>query len=205
MGTGLKSFMAAPLVVDEDVLGTLELASTTASRFRQQDAALLSRVGQQVSPAVRSARAQSALARESARRSVVPSALAEIARVSSSASDMSEVYRTVAEQTHRMVPFDRLSIWTVDLERGHLVNTFAAGVEVANSDLGASLPLSSPEESSASGDEDASDNKGAAAGQRGGALSDLAQRITGGLRGVLLVPLISNNEGVGMLRNYLKI
>ena len=53
--------------------------------------------------------------------------LDEISRIASSAFDTGPVYERIARHLKRLIPFDRIAVHTVDIERGSLALVYAAG------------------------------------------------------------------------------
>ena len=126
-------------------------------------------------------------------------ALSEIGRIITSSVDIGEVYERFAVEVRRLISFDRIVIWTVDLQRQNLTASYVCGEQMAGLQAGRSILLSSSVAQAAlSGSRDPTEAEGTAV--------DLAQRFAELLRdnatgqpAMLLVPLVSDNETVGML------
>jgi len=67
--------------------------------------------------------------------------MAEIGRVISSSLEIEEVYETFAELVHSILPFDRISIHTVDVQNGTLTIVHASGFEMPGRAAGTTYPL----------------------------------------------------------------
>ncbi|MBM3947682.1 MAG: GAF domain-containing protein [SAR202 cluster bacterium] len=200
---GLRAFMTAPLIVDGNVVATLHLFSEQSQGYAERDAALLRRAAGLLSSVIAAAKAHATalqVAANSANQAaaIAEDPMAEIGRVVWSAPDLETMYEEVGQQLRKMVPFDRFSVWAVDMERGALVNIYAAGVEGRQLKRGESLSLmrSQAEIGLGGGGRNGQRNGGEQTAER---LSYLAKGIAGGLSGLILVPLLYGNEGVGML------
>jgi PAS domain S-box-containing protein len=82
----------------------------------------------------RSEEESKALARENA-------IMAEIGRIISSSLDINEVYERFAEEVKKLIPFDRIVINTINIERGTVINVYMAGEGIANRKVGKIYPL----------------------------------------------------------------
>ncbi|MBM3945185.1 MAG: GAF domain-containing protein, partial [SAR202 cluster bacterium] len=199
---GLKSLITAPIIVEDRVIATLHLFSKDARGYKQADAVLAGRVANLAAPAIANARTRAAIleaekraAEEAAAKAEDP--MLEIGRVVWTVPDIQSMYEQVGEYVQELIPFDRFAVWTVDVERGALVNTFVAAMEdgqvtrvepVAAQRSTARLALT---RAAGNGNRDDADSAGR--------LEQLASGIADGLPGLILVPLFYENEGVGML------
>ena len=189
---GLQVFMAVPLVSRDVVTGVMVLGSSGPERFTARDVALAETLGVQVAAAI----ANMPKGREIDNSELA--ALAEISQTVSSSVDIGEVYDLFAEQVRKIVPFDRISLWTVDLERQNLVAAYASGGDVIDVEKGKVFSLASP-----AGQALLSEQTGRSAER--GPVEELSARFRellsggAGLPSVLLVPLVSGDETVGML------
>ena len=126
-------------------------------------------------------------------------ALNELSQIATSSIDFGEVLDTLARKALSLVPFDRMVIWTVDLQRTNLVASYAWGAEAPGEQVGFTFPLSSP-----AGREAQTEHSGAGDAEEGLAalaerFPDLLQEDAPGTPGLLLAPLVSAGETVGML------
>ncbi len=177
------------------VLGFLKgrKSSPAGARHRESYAQLARRV------ALRSRELQES--EEEARRLAHEHAvMAEIGRIISSSLDISQVYGRFAEEAHKLIPFDRISIGVVDLEKGIFTDAYHAGtVEVPGRAYGVvnKLPGSVTERG---------------VRQKAGVLlrmdseeelaRDYPLMVAGfraGLRTSISVPLVSNDRAIGAL------
>ena len=65
-----------------------------------------------------------------------------VSRIVNSSLDLNTVYELIAEEAHKLIPFDRISIATSDLEAGTLTHEYVAGVDVPGWRRGDVLRLS---------------------------------------------------------------
>ena len=56
--------------------------------------------------------------------------MAEIGRIISSTLNIDEVYERFAQSVRKLIPFDRIVINTIDIEKGTVTNVYMAGDEV---------------------------------------------------------------------------
>jgi transcriptional regulator with GAF, ATPase, and Fis domain len=64
-----------------------------------------------------------------------------ISRIINSTSDIRTVYDLVADETKKLVPFDRMVVATIDTSRNLLVDRYVAGMHIPGIDIGTSYPL----------------------------------------------------------------
>jgi PAS domain S-box-containing protein len=127
------------------------------------------------------------------------SVMAEIGRIISSSLDIDDVYERFAEQVRRLIPFDRISIGLVDLDEDIFTDAYHTGIEVPGRGYGAINKL-------------AGSMTGQIVRTRAGMILDLAGEeeffkeyprampdYQAGLRTSMSVPLISNDEVIGVL------
>jgi PAS domain S-box-containing protein len=68
-------------------------------------------------------------------------AMAEIGRTISSSLDINEIYDHFAEEVNKLIPFDRIVINIINVERGTAVNVYMAGKEIGGRKVGEIYPL----------------------------------------------------------------
>lgn len=123
---GLRSFLVAPLVSQGGVIGVLQLQSTRSLAYDQRDLALAERVADQIAGAIANAQLHASRERQSKERQV----LAEIGRIISSSLDINEVYEPFADQVRQIIPFDRIVICDIDLERSIFAARYVQGINI---------------------------------------------------------------------------
>jgi PAS domain S-box-containing protein len=62
--------------------------------------------------------------------------MAEIGRIISSTLNIEEVYERFAEEVNRLIPFDRIVINTIDIEKNTVINVYMAGKGLADRKVG---------------------------------------------------------------------
>ena len=67
--------------------------------------------------------------------------MAEIGRILSSSLDLDEVYEPFAEQVNKLIPFDRIVIDLIDVQKNTVVNVYVAGKGIADRKVGLPYPL----------------------------------------------------------------
>ena len=192
---GLRTFLTTPLVSADRVVGTMILASTELNAYAQRDLDLTERVGHQLAGAIADARV---------RRGQVPDreeldALTDIGRSFNSSVDVGEVFERFAEQVRKLIPFDRITIWTVDLQRQNLVASYTAGVDVPGLERGRVFPLGSPAAKAVFSARSGLTLEERSTGALVDRFPDLFRGTAAGLPAMLLVPLVSGTETIGML------
>ena len=192
---GLQSFMTVPLISGGQAVGALSISSTGSEAYTERDLALAERVSFQIAGLIVGTHPKVTDEPEGEE----PAVLAELGRIVTSSLDIGEVYESLAEKVRELIPFDRIVIWTVDLQRENLIASYVWGGDTSTLDQGTAFPLSSP---AAQGVLEASsavtvveESVGAVAGR----FPDLLQDTSAGRPAMLLMPLVSGDETVGML------
>ncbi|MDP6715922.1 MAG: GAF domain-containing protein, partial [SAR202 cluster bacterium] len=134
---GFRSYLTAPLVSNDTVVGVITLRSKTTNAYDSKDALLIEQVCNQIAGAFASAKLHQVLEREAHEREV----LAELGRVISSSPNIEDVYDEFAELVGKIVPFDRLVIGTVDHEAWTGTVAYVAGMRYATLEPGDTIPL----------------------------------------------------------------
>ena len=148
---GFRSFIAVPLISNNQVIGVLHFYSTKSNAFKEADMNLAERIAGQIAGAIANAqlfaqrrRAEEALRRseEEARRLAQENALvAEIGRVISSTLNIDEVYERFAEEVQKLIPFERIVVNLINLELGTAAISYVAGLEIEGRRPGDVFPL----------------------------------------------------------------
>tara|TARA_B100002003_G_scaffold29779_1_gene24623 strand:+ start:169 stop:1287 length:1119 start_codon:yes stop_codon:yes gene_type:complete len=135
--SGLRSFLTAPLYSKDHIIGILQFQSTKPMAYDQRDVALAERVADQIAGAVANSQLHSELEHEARERQI----LAEIGRIIGSSLDINDVYEPFAEQVRRIVPFDRIVICDVDVDRGVFTARYIQGLNVPGMESNEPRPL----------------------------------------------------------------
>ena len=120
-----RLWMQVPLGEQSNLLGMLVVSAHVDAVLSDDEADLLQRVANQISPAIQNARLTADLTRTLEERRVV----ANIGRASSSKTEIRSIFAVVAKELENILPFDRFvaSIAVPDSE--YLVITYVSGQE----------------------------------------------------------------------------
>ena len=191
VNSGLQSFLEMPVFVGGQVIGSIGLASSTPSAYKNDDILTVERVGAYVTGLMETARIQDAHELDTREQYV----FAEMGRTLNSTLDVRLVYDRIAEYLRRLMPYDRVAIWTVDLQGQNLIAAYSAGDDVGSSADGGTFPLGSPSEHS---DEDREVEQ-PLPGRLPERLTAFLRSAGDGLPSLLVIPLVFAGETVGML------
>ena len=125
------------------------------------------------------------------------SVLAEIGRIISSSLDIDKVYGAFAESVRKLIPFDRVTIHTIDYASELIEVRYIAGEVVAGRESGAKFPIAGSVLETI-----INTRSGVIANNYidGRALGRLPQSLDSGMTSALSVPLISDDEVIGALQ-----
>ena len=193
--SGLRSFMEVPITIGGKAVGSIGLGSTRLYAYVESHRALIERVGFRIASMVLVDRLRVEHELDTREKAV----LADIGRVITSSVDIRQVYDRLAEQVRRLIPFDRIAIWSVDLAGENLVAAYVSGADDPGREQDIKFPLARPaarvttteSHRSAVGDE--------LAGKLPAQLTEFLQSAGGALPSLLVVPLVLGDETVGML------
>jgi len=125
--------------------------------------------------------------------------LMEISRIIGSTLDIGEVYERFAREVKTLIPFDRLSVNLISLHDYTFTHAYISGTDVPERQAGTVVPLAG------SGAEEVSRSRSTLwvrEGNRAEAAARfpaLAPMLEAGFRSCILVPLISQNQIIGIL------
>jgi PAS domain S-box-containing protein len=149
--SGFRSIMNVPLFSKGRIIGGLLLRSYTPYAYTERDVRLAEKIGNQISGAIANAQlfteqkqAEDALRRseESSRRLAQETAvMAEIGRIISSTLDINEVYGPFAEKVREIIPFDRITIHTINFRDNTMQTAYITGLSVPSRLQGSIIPL----------------------------------------------------------------
>lgn len=137
--SGLKSVLLAPIVFKSEILGVLHMRSLDENAYNQHHLDLAIKVAAQIAPAIANSQlyAQHTEAEAEAKRLALQNAaIAEIGRIITASLDIEEVYAGFAEQTRRLIGFDRIVISLLSRNSDDFTNAYVIGVPVSNRDRG---------------------------------------------------------------------
>ena len=141
---GLRSMIFFPLISEDQVIGALSLRSTKPNAYTETDLRLVERVGNQIAGAVSNSQLfiERKRAEEAATRLAQENAvMAEIGRIISSTLNIEEVYERFAEEVRKLIPFDRIVINVIDIEKATVINVYMAGIGIADRKVEEVYPL----------------------------------------------------------------
>ena len=192
---GLKSFLAAPLLFDDRVIGSLNILSRKPNAFTKRDTRLAQQIADQIAGAIANAQLHADVRRNAHEREV----LAEIGRIISSSLEIDEVYERFADQVRKLIPFDRMVISHVDGIRGVMISPYVAGMRIPEFEGEEAVSISGFIEGEVF-------NSGAGVLFQPADAAEVTARWPGempgyqaGLRSQIGVPLVSRNEVMGIL------
>jgi PAS domain S-box-containing protein len=148
---GIRSVMTVPLISKDQVMGLLHLQSLKANSYTELDLRLAERVGNEIAGAIANAqllieqkRAEEALQRseEAAKRLAQENAIvADIGQIVSSTLNIKEVYERFVEEVKKLIPFDRIGINLINIEKNSVSNVYVAGQGVPDREMGETYSL----------------------------------------------------------------
>ncbi len=207
--SGIRSIIMVPLISEDQIIGILSLRSTKPEAYTDQDVRVAESISSQIAGVVANAqlyieRMQAEeIARKSeeeARRLAQENAvMAEIGRIVGSTLDIEEVYERFAEEMHKLISFDRVAVNIIDPKSYTFNIPYVSGTQVTYRRTGEVIPLAG------TGTEEIlrtrtsilihEENREAIVSRCPG----LVPIIKGGFQSIMMVPLISENEVIGVL------
>jgi signal transduction histidine kinase/HAMP domain-containing protein len=147
-------------------------------------------------------RTQAALrtSEEEARRLAQENAtMAEIGRIISSTLNIEEVYDRFAEEAHKLIPFDGISLNTVDPEKDTVTFSFTRGISVKGREPGSIFPLTGSVTAAVAQTRSPLIVPVEEGNEWMSRFPVLSLAYQAGLRTLMIVPLISKDEVIGTL------
>ena len=103
---GVRSIVYLPLILRDEVFGTLVIASRHPNAYGERELSLLEQVAKQIANPVENAR----LYEENKRHQELLQSISRLTRIITSNADIAQVFETFAQELKKLVPCDRLSI-----------------------------------------------------------------------------------------------
>ncbi|MCH8185954.1 MAG: PAS domain S-box protein [Chloroflexi bacterium] len=125
--------------------------------------------------------------------------LAEVGRIVGSSLDIDKTYERFAEEVRKLIPFDRMSIDTVDVEAGTRVPAYHTGSTVPGREVGDTYPLEGSSVAAAIGAESGLLRRGAVLDELTSEIPGLRPAVDAGYRSFITVPLVSADAVVGAI------
>lgn len=192
---GLRSFLSAPLISNDKVIGVIHIRSFEPGMYDTRHLDLVERVAYQIAGAIANAQLNSALHQQVLERDI----LAEITQIINSSLEIEVVYERFAELAKQLIDFDRIAITIADNKDDTFSTSYAFGIGLQGRSENDRTPL-------------AGTLTGRVMNKKAAVLVDLSDRQAlskflpglmpsrnASLRSTLAVPLISNDEVIGAL------
>ncbi|MDI7259690.1 MAG: GAF domain-containing protein [Thermodesulfobacteriota bacterium] len=207
---GFRSLVLIPLLPKDEVVGFLQLYSKKPNAYSKEDLRLAERVGHQIAGTIANAqlfternKAEEALRKseETARRLSQENAIvAEIGRIISSTLNIDEVYERFAEEVGKLIPIDRITINIINPRDNTTFAAYIAGAELSHRVKGSVYPsvgtfteeVKRTRKSLLIHEENYKEYLDRFPG--------FALSFEAGFRSLMLIPLISKGEVVGVLQ-----
>jgi len=195
LDANLGSFLGAPLIWRDEVIGPLGFRSSLPAAYGEHDLELAQQVSAQISGAVAASELY-AQARHQAREREI---LAEIGRVIGSSLDIDEVYERFTGLARELIWFDRISITLLDEERGMARPAHVWGLEIPNHSPDQEYPLAASLTGSVVEANAGFLVQGEEAETLAASFPGYQPVIDAGIRSALGVPLLSEGRPIGVL------
>jgi diguanylate cyclase (GGDEF)-like protein/PAS domain S-box-containing protein len=209
---GLLSFLSVPLIYRDAAVGVLHFRSKKTRAYTEQDLRLAEKIGAQIAGAIANTQLFADLkkaekvqrrSRETAERLAEEMAvIAEIGRLIGSTLDIEEVYERFADEARKLIPFDRIAVNLCNIRENTLTVAYVSGEDISNREKGDSPPLTGTltEEvirgrTSLIIQPENPENIGEIVSR----MPALADTFQAGLRSMISIPLISQDEVIGVL------
>jgi PAS domain S-box-containing protein len=203
--SGLRSLLIVPLVWQDDVQGIITFRAYDPEAFGEHQINLAVQISRQTAGAISTSNRYAIAEQESVERQQLAeeqTRIAEIGRVVSSSPNLDDVFSAFANQANKLVPFDRLSISTIEPNAGLIFSAHVAGLRT---DVDSTNAPNSLEDSSipAAVYKDHEVVAGSAEILASIANSDVAMDtnvlISAGLKSALFAPVVQQGQLVGTL------
>lgn len=134
---GLRSMLTVPVLWKSEVICMLTLRSCTVNAYTQSDLHLVERIAAQIAGAI----ANSSLHHQQVSYAREQATLAEISRIIASSVRLEEIYPRFVESVQNLIPFDRISINTINEENATVTRRYVWGQEFEGSEMMVERPL----------------------------------------------------------------
>jgi len=196
INSGLRSAILAALISGGETVGVLTVTARHSDAYTMHDLRLLERLAPPLTSAIVNSQLHAAVERQASHEAL----LAEIGRAATSGPDMRAVFGRIAELLATVVEFDRMSLSTVDEDRGTLTIQFTTGGEIPGFEEGQERPLDESHTGQVLKSGTAVILSGAELEEIGGLFPHLAEFIQDNVvRSRMVVPIVHAGEMVGAL------
>jgi GAF domain-containing protein len=134
---GLRSLIAVPLISGDKVIGGLVLRAKSPTAYGNRDLELAELIAAQIAGAIANAQMHIQIQREADERA----ALAEIGRIIDSSVDIQDVYQRFIEVVNRLVPSNRITVALLNSQGDAVINSYVWGTEVEGKGVGGITPV----------------------------------------------------------------
>jgi PAS domain S-box-containing protein len=201
--SGLRSLLAVPIIWQDNTIGSMFFRSLNPDAFSDHEIHLATQISQSIAGAIATTRQYSLIAKQSeeAHRIAEEQArIAEIGQIVSSTLDLKQILAAFAEQARRLVPFDRLVIAIADEDLTSTTAELVVGTDVDRGAPNESYPFSeNPLQSHVILNQQTFVANGAEYRKEAEGNTAEQERLSTGLRSVLMVPLIWQGRCFGSM------
>ena len=200
--SGLKSVLLAPIVFKGEALGVLHMRSLEENAYNQHHLDLATKVAAQIAPAIANSQlyAQHTEAEAEANRLALQNAaIAEIGRIITASLDIEDVYAGFAEQTRRLIGFDRIVVSLLGRDSDDFTNAYVIGVPVSYRNRGDMVELKGTFTDEVARQQRAILFLPRSLQETRTMFPGLIPQYQSGLRSFISVPLIYKDETIGVL------
>ena len=207
--SGFRSILDVPLFSKGRIIGGLLLRSLKPYAYTDKDVKLAEGIAHQIAGAIANAKlfsehekAEEALKKnetEAKRLAQENAIMAEIGRIISSTLNIEEVYERFAEEVLHVIPFDRVSVNTINPDRTSITIAYSFGIEVGPIQVGDVLPLDAPFEENIVNRRSSVLIQTEDESELAKGYPNLVPHFRAGLRSMMTVPLVSKDQVIGIL------
>lgn len=205
VASGLRWLVAAPLIYNNEVIGTLHFRSNRDAAYSEYSVGIAERVASQIAGAIaismlyaKQRETSAALAesvREEHRLADENALFAEIGRIVASSLDIDDVYEDFVAQVQKLITFDRISISLLNRDAGELTNAYVSGLESPGREAGSRFRIAgSPAEDAVRTGETM-----LVQGSEDVLRARYPSMVFSMMRSIVIAPLKSRDEVVGLL------
>jgi len=123
---GLQSLMSIPLISNDRLVGVMIFRSKYRNAYVSHDVEIAEGIGEQIAGTVANSSLRIALEQESREREL----LADIGSILCSTRQIEGSYDLISEAIRKIVPFDRLSIWSIESDGDTGTCQYICGMEL---------------------------------------------------------------------------
>lgn len=133
--TNLRSLLVAPVWWQGELIGSMNIGSADQDAYTQNHLNVVERVVGVISGAI----VNMGLHEQLQRRAEISEIIAQIGRITSSSTEPEDVMARAADLIHRLVPFDRIALNSIDMSTGIATRLFTSGRKVPNVSVGQTM------------------------------------------------------------------